>query len=142
MSHAYDNWFSRCMLIFTFYVIVISGKEMIGRRVPEMWYEEIKDYRFNIPGFGSKTCHFLYVRMLCTLTRGKLWYHLSFLPAAAKPKEFRKEAQSKANKGLKLKIIVHSIIIHIFFLSFFLSFLFTFPPSSLPFCFPPLISTP
>lgn len=39
----------------------VSGSEMTGRRAAEMWYEEVKDYRFNNPGFGSKTGHFTQV---------------------------------------------------------------------------------
>ena len=46
-------------LIFT--LINVLGKEMTGQRAAEMWYEEIKDYRFNNPGFGSKTGHFTQV---------------------------------------------------------------------------------
>ena len=34
---------------------------MTGRRVAEMWYEEVKDYNFGNPGFGTKTGHFTQV---------------------------------------------------------------------------------
>ena len=49
-------------LIFTLHdVINVLGAEMSGHRAAEMWYEEIKAYRFNNPGFGSKTGHFTQV---------------------------------------------------------------------------------
>lgn len=35
-----------------------SGGDLTGQRAAEMWYEEIKDYRFNNPSFSSKTGHF------------------------------------------------------------------------------------
>jgi hypothetical protein len=38
--------------------MLLLGGELSGQRAAEMWYEEIKDYRFASPSFGSKTGHF------------------------------------------------------------------------------------
>jgi hypothetical protein len=38
--------------------MLLLGAELSGQRAAEMWYEEIKDYRFASPSFGSKTGHF------------------------------------------------------------------------------------
>lgn len=40
--------------VYTF----LLGYELDGKRSSEMWYEEIKKYRFNNPGFSSGTGHF------------------------------------------------------------------------------------
>lgn len=40
---------------------IFLGGDLPGRRAAEMWYEEIKDYRFAKPSFNSKTGHFTQV---------------------------------------------------------------------------------
>ena len=44
--------------IFLFF----SGKELTGESATDSWYSEIKDYKFNKPGFNSKTGHFTQVK--------------------------------------------------------------------------------
>ena len=42
-------------------MILSAGQELTGRKATEMWYDEIKDYDFNNPGFSSGTGHFTQV---------------------------------------------------------------------------------
>lgn len=42
-------------------IACMKGQELTGRKATEMWYDEIKDYNFNKPGFNSNTGHFTQV---------------------------------------------------------------------------------
>ncbi|XP_065665813.1 Golgi-associated plant pathogenesis-related protein 1 [Hydra vulgaris] len=42
-------------------IAVMKGSELTGDKATDMWYNEIKDYNFNNPGYNSKTGHFTQV---------------------------------------------------------------------------------
>ena len=44
------------------------GTELTGKYATDMWYEEIKDYNFNNPGFKSGTGHFTQVNSFCNVS--------------------------------------------------------------------------
>ncbi|XP_065665316.1 uncharacterized protein LOC100200226 isoform X2 [Hydra vulgaris] len=42
-------------------IAVMKGSELTGGKATDMWYDEIKDYNFNNPGYNSQTGHFTQV---------------------------------------------------------------------------------
>lgn len=51
-------------------IACLKGAELTGGKATEMWYEEIKDYDFNNPGFKSSTGHFTQVVWASSLELG------------------------------------------------------------------------
>ena len=59
--------------------IFLSGKELTGESATDSWYSEIKDYKFNKPGFNSKTGHFTQVKEFIWIAFGSSFFIWKFL---------------------------------------------------------------